>query len=75
MLKSFSLTCLYKVSFSSKFLSILVGVIYFRQDYDQAGVASLVGAIYWMVLHLTFSNYTSVLSVRNGAQSTCSARL
>ncbi len=47
-----------------QFLSTLVGLIYFREDYDQAGAASIAGGIFWMVMNNTFSNYTSMLSVR-----------
>ncbi len=47
-----------------QFLSTLVGVIYFRQDYDQSGAVSIAGAIFWVTMNLTFSNYTSTLSVR-----------
>ena len=48
---------------SCKFLAILVGVIYSRPDYDQAGVMSISGAIFWMTLNMIYSNYTPILLV------------
>lgn len=43
----------------------MVGVVYWRQEYDQAGALSLSGAIFWVVMNQSFSAYASMLNVSN----------
>ncbi len=47
-----------------QFLALLVGTIYFGQEYDQAGIQSIGGAFFWACTNQAFLNYTAVLSVR-----------
>jgi hypothetical protein len=47
-----------------QFLALLVGTIYFGQEYDQAGVISMSGALFWATTNQAFLNYSAVLSVR-----------
>lgn len=37
--------------------------MYFGQEYDQAGVISISGALFWVTLNQAFLQYSAVLSV------------
>ncbi len=43
-------------------MSLLVGVIYFDQDYDQEGIQNIDGAMFWVAINQFFSTYTSMLT-------------
>ena len=45
-------------------LALIVGSIFFGQDYSQASIASINGALFWVVMNQAFSNYSSFLNVR-----------
>ena len=46
-------------------LALIVGSIFFGQDYSQASIASINGALFWVVMNQAFSNYSSFLNVRS----------
>ena len=50
--------------YPAQYLALLVGVIYFDQDYDQEGVQNIDGALFWVCMNQFFSTYTSMLTAR-----------
>nr|AHK05665.1 ATP-binding cassette transporter sub-family G 75152 [Tigriopus japonicus] len=44
-------------------LALIVGAIFFGQENNQEGVISINGALFWVTMNQTFSNYSSVLNV------------
>ncbi len=52
------------VFYPAQYLALLVGVIYFDQDYDQEGVQNIDGALFWVCMNQFFSTYTSMLTAR-----------
>lgn len=51
------------ISSSFQFISILLGIIYLQQDYDQSGVFNINGVLFVIVTNLTFTNVFSVVNV------------
>lgn len=53
-----------------QFLSLLVGVLFFGQTTDQAGIQNISGALFWVCLNQAFLNYSGVLTVSDHCRST-----
>ncbi len=45
-------------------MSLLLGTIYFDLEYNQAGIISIDGAMFFLIMNQFFSNYTVMLNVR-----------
>lgn len=44
-------------------VSLMIGLIYFGQDYDQDGVMNINGALFICISNMTFQNVFAVISV------------
>jgi hypothetical protein len=49
--------------FSLQVIALVLGVIYLNQDYNQAGVMNINGALFLLLTNTTFQNMFAVVNV------------
>ena len=49
--------------FEMKTVALLMGIVYWKQQLDQKGIMNINGAIFILMINLTFMNIFSVINV------------